>query len=461
MTDVSEREYSYEFLGRRGVTPETFRYFGCPTKVDREGRPTSIGFHYPNGSVKVRLLDKKEFFWVGKNEPGLFGKNLFPPGSNKFVTITEGELDALSLFQVLHTPVVSVQSASTASRDATVDRSWLNSFERIYLAFDDDEPGRDARRAVARLFEPSKVYVVEFGDRKDANAFLQEGLTDELLTLWNNSRKYLPANVISHLKDFDKIVSEEPEWGVPYPFHVLNDMTYGIRRGEIVLVTAQEGVGKTEFMRTLEHKLLKETEDNVGAFYLEEPPKRHLQSLAGIELRKPAHLPDSGCKSSEVSEALHNLIKKDDRLFLYSHFGSDDPEVLLDTIRYLVTACNVYWIIVDHLTMVVSGLHAEDERRTLDYICTQLATLVTSLNFALLIVSHVNDDMKTRGSRYAGKVAHIRIDLMRDLLNVDPVVRNTTKIIVPKNRYSGRTGPAGDIVYNALTNSYSEFANAA
>jgi twinkle protein len=224
-------------------------------------------------------------------------------------------------------------------------------------------------------------------------------------------------------------------------------MTYGIRTGESVLITAQEGVGKTEVMHAIEYQLLKESDSNVAAIYLEEPKRRHLQALAGIHLEKPVHLPDTDCTEDEVFAALEEAIKKDDRLYLYNHFGSDSPATLLDTIRFLVVACGCYYVLLDHITMAVSGLSGEDERRALDWFSTQIEMMVKELDYALVIVSHVNDFGQTRGSRYISKVADIRLDLARDVLASDPTIRNRTDIMVSKNRFSGRTGSAGSMIY--------------
>jgi twinkle protein len=372
------------------------------------------------------------------------------------VTITEGELDALSLYQVIRSPVVSVQSASSAVRDCTVDWDYLNSFERIYLAFDNDRPGREAVSSVARLFDYNKVFVVKFSNRKDANEYLQAGEAEELRNIWWNSKKYLPETIVSSLSEFKKIVEETPKWGVAYPFPTLTQMTYGIRRGESVLITAQEGIGKTELMHAIEHKLLTETNDNVGAIFLEEPKQRHLQALAGIQLGRPVHLPDSGCSSVEVVSALEKVVRLDDRLHVYSHFGSDDPDILLDTIRFLVAARACNYILFDHITMAVSGLSGEDERRALDYLATRLEMMVKELNFALILVSHVNDDGKTRGSRYISKICDTRIDAVRDLLSIDPIQRNTTYLSISKNRFGMHTGPAGKLIFNPTTYTFQE-----
>lgn len=453
-------EFSYEYLPWRNVNKATMEFFDVKTKIDTSGKPVAIGYAYPNGSFKIRSLDGKNFHTKGEiQKAGLFGRNKFAAGSNKSVTITEGELDALSLYQVLRTPVVSVRSSSSAKLDCSLDRSWLNSFEKIYLAFDGDSPGKDAAAGVASLFDFNKVYVVKFPgkDRKDANDYLQHGEADELRTIWHNAKKYLPETVVSDFDTFEKILLEKPKQGIPYPWPTLNFMTYGIRTGESVLITAQEGIGKTEVCHAIEHQILKETDWPVAAIYIEEPKRRHLQALAGLELRTPVHLPDSSVDDSRVFQAVKEVIGSDDRLHLYSHFGSDDPDVILDTIRFCVSARGCRCVILDHITMVVSGLGGSDATQALDYLSTRLEMMVKELDFALIFVSHVNDDGLTRGSRNISKIADIRINLFRDITSSDPVVRATTRVVIGKNRFCGRTGPAGELLFDPVTYTLSEF----
>lgn len=404
--------------------------------------------------MKVRQLDVKAFHSVGDiSKAGLFGRNKFGAGSHKYVTVTEGELDALSLYQVLKSPVVSVRSSSSAKLDCSIDRSYLNSFERIYLAFDGDEPGRDAASAVAKLFDYNKVYDVRFpgGSRKDANDYLRAGEESELRNIWWNSKKFLPDNIVSSLMDFEKELSTPPKFGVSYPFPTLTQMTYGLRKKEVVLITAQEGVGKTEIMHTIEHHLLKETNDAIGAIYLEESKQRHLQALAGIELQRPVHLPDCNCTPLETFSALKQVVRSDDRLYVYSHFGSDNPESLLDTIRFLVTARGCSWIMFDLISLAVAGLGGDKEREALEYLSARLEIMTQELDFGLILVSHVNDYGQTRGSRMISKNCHIRIDAKRDLSATDDRLRLTTFLTVTKNRPAYHTGAAGQLLFNPVS----------
>lgn len=455
--NLTDTLFTYEFLPLRGIDKATMKFYNVKAKIDAEGKPLSLGFVYPNESMKIRNLEQKDFYSQGDiAKAGLFGRNLWEMGSHKYVTITEGELDALSLYQTIRGPVVSVQSASTAGRDCVVDRAWLNSFERVYLAFDNDESGRRATAEVAKLFDYDKVYHVRFTKHKDANDFLIAGERDELANLWHNSKRYIPENIVSSLDEFKAAVREAPLKGFDYPSKTLTEMTEGIRFGETVLITAQTGVGKTEFMHAVEYKLLKESDYRIGTIYLEETKRKHLQALAGLELGKDVSLANSGCTPDQVIDAVQRVVVEDDRLFIYDHYGSDDPEVLLESIRFLVAACGCRVVMLDHISMVVSGSSEKDERKGLDRIMTKLEMMVKELDFALIVVSHVNDFGQTRGSRYIEKISHIRIDISRDVMSEDPVKRQTAVFTIPKNRPAKKTGPAGKLYFNFTTNRYEE-----
>lgn len=453
--------YTYEYLPTRGIEKPAFQKFDVKTKIDADGKPVAMGFTYPNGACKVRNLLEKDFYWADgtPSKPGLFGRDRFNPGEHQSITIVEGELDALSLWQVIGSPVVSVQSASSAVRDCVADRSYLNSFERVYLALDGDARGREATAGIARAFDFNKVYDVKLEKHKDANAFLMAGDALELRQVWHNSKRYQPEAIVSSFSEFEKILNEQPKPSVLYPFNALNEMTYGMRTGETVLITAQEGVGKTELMHAIEYQILKETKDAIGAIFLEEPKRRHLQAVAGLELKKPVHLPDCPSSTGEVLAALQRAVVEDERLHIYSHFGSDDPDAILDTVRYLAGARACRFVLFDHISMAVSGLAGEDERKALDYLSTRLEMMVKELDFGLILVSHVNDEGKTRGSRYISKIADIRIDATRDISNPDAIIRNTTNLLVAKNRFSGKTGPACKLLFDDATYTFQEVSN--
>ena len=445
-------EFTYQYLPWRGISKETFEKFKVATKVDAEGKPVAIAFPYPEGSLKVRSISEKKFFTQGNmSDESLFGANIFAPGSAEGIVVTEGELDALSAYQILRLPCVSVRSASSAFVDCSRKLDFLLSFPKVYICFDNDEAGRSATSKVASLLGAKAYHIRLTGNDKDANDFLKRGANEEFANVVFYARRFLPSEIVSGYNEVERLLHEEKKRPViNYPWKKLQEMTYGIHRG-IVLITAQEGQGKTEIVRAIEAHSLRTTDYNLGIIHLEESKQRSIQGLSGYELSAPTHLPDFAGSVEDIFNGYKKITKRDERVYLINHFDGDDPGSALDLIRFLVVKCECKIIFLDHITQLVSALEGEDERKKLDYFSTKLEQMTQELDFSCIMVSHVNDDGKTRGSRYISKVCNVRIDLERDHLNSNEVERNKTYLTVSKNRDGARTGPSSVLYFDPQT----------
>jgi twinkle protein len=126
-------------------------------------------------------------------------------------------------------------------------------------------------------------------------------------------------------------------------------------------------------------------------------------------------------------------------------------------------------IILDHISILVSGGQHGDERKALDEVMTKLRTLTQDTGVTLFAVSHLRRPegkaheegsatsiSQLRGSASIGQLSDFVIGLERNGQAEDPVERNTTHIRVLKNRFSGITGPAGHLLYNNTTGRLSE-----
>lgn len=449
--EADETTWTAQYVTLRGISRDTMAFYGVRTMVDPAGTARRVVFPYAAG-IKTRELAGKTFKTHGEMKGGqLFGQGRFQAGSAKSITITEGEFDTLAAFQMLGKyPVVSIRSSSTAKKDCADNYDYLNSFEKIYLCFDGDECGMDATKAVAGLFDFNKIYHVKLTKYKDANEFLEKADIEEFRKSWWNAQRFLPDDIISSFSVIDDLIDNEIiVKGTSYPWPLLQSMTYGMRPGEFILITALEGRGKTEIIRAIEHKVLKEVPDsNVGIIHLEEGKLRAIKGLAGLELKQPVHLPDWQGSKEEIKNAYHTVAGRDNRVHFYSHFGSDDPAAIMGMVQFLAGPCNCKFIFLDHVSMVVSGIDTEDERRALDWISTRLKMMAESHGVTIVCVSHVNDNGLTRGSRNIAKVADLHIHLDRDVENPDLRVRNTTKLMVRKNRFGAKTGPAGELYFD-------------
>ena len=439
----------------RGISKKTMEFYEVLTK-EVNGVPDSVIFPYGDDACKVRTIGAKNFYAEGSmSDKSLFGMERFSPGSAKSITITEGELDAMSCYQMMGSayPCVSVRGASSARIDCERAYKYLNSFDNIYLCFDNDKHGNNAALEVAKLFDINKVkHVVLDEDLKDANAYLTKAREKEFTKCWWNARGFMPKGIVNSNTDIREILeSKSSDPIATFPFPTLDAMTDGIHSGKMYLFKAQEKIGKTTIFHAIEHHLITTTDLNIGIIHLEEPEKETIESLVSYPLQRPAKLRDSNVSNEEKYAAYTKMVGRDNRVHYYRHFGSDDPDTILDVMRYLVGVCHCKVIFLDHISMIVSGIETEDERKKLDYLSTRMAMMTKELDYTLILISHVNDDGMTRGSRNISKVADLIVMLNRDIKATSYDKRNTTELIVEGNRYAHHSGPAGHLWFDAGT----------
>jgi twinkle protein len=221
------------------------------------------GKHVAN---KLRTKDKK-FGWEYDDKDAarkveLFGQHLFPIGSAKQITLVEGEYDAPAAFTLLGSryPVVSVASAGTAMRDVKNNFEYLDSFENIVVCLDGDEVGRSTAKQVAELFKPGKCRLLDLQECKDPNAYLAAGKSKQFVDEWYKAPAFMPDGLKIGSEMWDEIINRPKHFQVDYPFHGLNKLTYGLRLSEMVVVTAETGIGKTSILKKIEYSLLMNSE---------------------------------------------------------------------------------------------------------------------------------------------------------------------------------------------------------
>ncbi len=159
------------------------------------------------------------------------------------------------------------------------------------------------------------------------------------------------------------------------------------------------------------------------------------------------------------------------RIWLYDHWGSLDSDNLLSKLRYMVKGCDCKWIVLDHLSIVVSGMdEGGDERKTLDRAMTNLRSFAEETKVGLLIVSHLRRPPNgksheeglmpsltdLRSSHSIAQLSDMVFALGRNSQSDDPVERNLTQVRILKNRFSGETGAGCVLAYDAATGRMSE-----
>jgi twinkle protein len=376
-------------LPKRGLKETTLKFWRYEV-----GDDCQIANYFENGELvaqKIRRAGK--VFSVngnGKDMP-LYGQWLWTSGKN--ITITEGEIDALSVSQAMENkwPVVSLPNGAQSAEKAIAQAyEYLDRFERIVLMFDMDRPGRDAVEKIAPLLPMGKVAVAQLPE-KDANEVLTKHGAAALVNAFWRAPTWRPDGIVAGTEiTLDQLRSHAVK-GYELPYKKLQDAMLGLRKGELTLFTAGSGIGKSTLMRELAYHLQTTHSLKIGNVFLEEGNVKTAQGYIAIDnnvpLGKLRHNPDL----INEKDWLRSKADVTDKMFFYNHFGSLDSKNLLTKLRYMAQVCHIDFICLDHISIVTSGMESssEGERKDIDILMTRLRSLVEETGVGVLGIVHL------------------------------------------------------------------------
>lgn len=463
---IAPFDLNLEPLPKRLITEETCRKYGY-YKGFLHNKPAQFACYIDDdGTIigqKVRYADKT-FETLGSVGNRFFGQNLWMGGGRKLI-ITEGEIDCLTVSQVQGNkfPVVSLPNGCKSARKVFKEQfDWLESFEEVILMFDMDKPGREAVNAVCDILSPGKTKIAAL-PLKDPNECLLQGKAQEIINAIWNAKTYKPSCILNGSELWDVLKDEkDEEKGYPLPWSIpLEIMTQGVRKGELILITAGTGTGKTTFVRQLAYHFGVTLNLKVGMLMLEENVKRTAKGLMSVH---------TGCRRTsyhnlsedEFKKAYDEVLGKGNFVF-YEHFGSLESEDLLHNIRYMACAEGCDFVILDHISIAISGLEIDNERKAIDVLMTKLRSLVEETGVGMLVISHLKR-VEGQPAEEGGAISlsHLRGSQASSQLSdgvwalernqqAEGKEKNLVRIRILKNRFTGETGIAGYLFYDKDT----------
>ncbi len=254
VTRTWDKGLTYELKGRN-LTKEVCEKYGIKAILkDNSKSIDRLLFEYCDASgtpvaQKVKRVGAgvTGYGWQGDHSKiRLFGQHLFGAGSTKFITLTEGELDAASAYHMLGSkwPVVSIPNGAQSALKACKDNyKYLDSFGTIIVNFDNDEPGNKAANEIAELFL-GKARVLRLPDGKDANEYKQRNASSEYQAAWWKAEIIKPDNVVSGSDIWQRLIDKKRVTSIELPWEGLNKLTYGCRLSEMWTITSGSGMGK-------------------------------------------------------------------------------------------------------------------------------------------------------------------------------------------------------------------------
>lgn len=418
---------------------------------------------------KFRSKDK-QFSWLGDTkDPGLYGKWLWP-SKGRSVVVTEGELDAISVSKAFghKWPVVSLPNGTgSVSKTMKSSYEWLDGFDKIVLWFDNDEPGQKAAEAAIELLPPGKVWIARAPEGcKDANDVLRQHGTEAVSRCFWNASQWKPDGIVEGRALTRERLKRVVDLGYPWPFPTMQEQTDGLRKREVTLLTAGPGMGKSTLARELAYYLRTEHGCRIGNIYLEEgldnTGRAYIAIDNNVPVRRLKHHPDL-VSDDGWDRSLAKVVW--DGMWFYDHFGSLENASLISRLDYYARVCGVDFTILDHISMLTSGLKSssEGERKDIDILMTNLASCVQRTGMGIIAIVHLKrvDGVEfneggqvslshLRGSGALEQLSHNVYALERDQ-QAPGWRRDVSQLRVLKCRETGDTGAADKLIYDRET----------
>ncbi len=454
----------YSSLPTRRISKKTCEFFGYQIGINENGEQVQIA-NYKN-SQKIRTKDKR-FYWVGNKENiSFFGKEKWSNNSSNLV-ITEGEIDCLSIAesQDCKWPVVSLPNgAQSARKTLQNDLDWVLGFKTIILCFDNDEAGKAAINNCVDLFPPGRLKIASLSG-KDANEVLCKGGYEELTKIVFNAAEYRPDGIIWGSEiNYDELFRKQPR-GLSLPYPQLDEAIRGLKPGRIYTIYAGTGNGKSTSMREIAlHVTRKHSNTKIANIFLEESLGFTALSYIAMEKNIPAFKLEENPNllSSQEKQAGLELIKD---MAFYRHFGSLDSKHLFNLLDYLVLGRGINLIMLDHISLLVSGMRSESgegERRDIDMLVTNLRSFCERTQAIVVAATQLKRKEKSYSNgaeitesdaRGSGAIEHIS-DVVFSLNCNDNLSPYDAQIKILKNRVTGQKGNVDLISYNPSTGRY-------
>lgn len=415
----------------RHLKKSSLEYFNVRFAVSEEDGETPIIVYFPYvsrvgaGHYKARVLaDKKMWRIAYDNDLVLFG---WPQAINtgaKTLYITEGEFDAIALYQALkakskgtkwenyNPAVVSVcNGASGAAKEISKMLSEIKSyFQDVVLVFDQDEAGKKAVSEVLKVLPSARVCTIP---GKDANECVIKGHS---MALSNAAlfKSDVPKNTrIVNANSLFEQAREPAKMGISWPWKKLTELTRGIRFGETYYFGAGVKMGKSEVVNALAAHFIVEHNLPVLLAKPEEVNKQTVKRVAGKIAGRIFHDPNIPFDYPAYDEATKKIDDKLRMIDLWQHLGwSTLKEDILTA-----AADGVKVIIIDPITNVINGLDSGVANTRLQEISQELSAIAKDLDLVIFIFCHLKAPLSgpphERGgeifsSQFAGSRAMMR-----------------------------------------------------
>lgn len=483
----------------RGIKTETAKFYGhlyargAGGNIIEEYYPeTKEGFNGDLKSLrgyKKRVLPKD----FGKGNIGITGlsndfsgQHLFRTGG-KYVVITGGEIDKLSVAQMLRdyqisrgqddydrTAVVSCTAGEgSLAKQCAANYEWLDLFDNIILCGDSDEVGKAAVAEAATKLPDDKVKIVTLS-MKDANEMLVAGKHKQFISNYFDAKPLTPDGVKTSKQADDEIEEELGRPKVPLPpfMHSLQRaMAGGIPLGYMVNLGAVTGGGKTTIINEMIYYWIFNSPVKIGILSLELTAGQYQTALLSRHIGFKINLIEDPkeavafVKQPHVQEARKELRENEygEERYVLLDERSGSLEAVKKQILKLIKKYSCKMVVIDPVNDLFEGATYEDQTDFIKFLKQIIKDGVSVFNVChvtkgktqvdkdgnVMMRQLTEDDFS--GVTNLIKSGGCNIVAMRNKSETDEVKKNTTEVDILKCRWTGYSGFVGSWYYDTVS----------
>lgn len=445
----------------RGLSEDTLRRYGvgaCEMHVRdgdtwRRDQCMTFPMHDADGELvryKARSVRSKSGMQMLPKDGGwgFFGLHTVPKACAE-VILTEGELDAMSVWQATGLPAISLPNGAHSLPVHTLP--LLEGFRNIVLWMDADEIGRAGCKHFAKKLGLRRCRIVEIGhlqtaDCKDANDILRRGGDVGKLVARAEAIPHDGVVKFDALREsvFDFIVNCGIRHGVQLQsIPRANDILKGHRRGEMTILSGHTGIGKTTFLSQVSLDLCMQGVATMwGSFEV-----GNVRLASTLLLQMFGALGGRGNLVDEY-DVWADRLSALPLLFMKYH-GSNSIDVIVDAMDWANYMYDVSHFVLDNLQFMTYGQSGGfsgrrgggDRFEIMDDAVSRLRHFATGRNCHVSLVVHPRKENDGEAIQLASVFGSAKATQEADnVLLLQRCRDGLAKLEVKKNRFDGECG---------------------
>ena len=335
-------------------------------------------------NARFRTIEGKKMYLRSPGRPTtLFGVHTLGD-KKKPVILTEGELDAIALWQYGYNEnIISGTAGAQHWKDEWLDT--MEEFKSFIICYDDDKAGNEGAKSVAErlgMYRCSRA-ILPYNDAADC---IKNGVEkQQIVRAFEDSKSLLDISIVrvdKYAHEIEELIRNPQSLRGRPTGSAKFDKAIGGFRDELIIVTGPTGAGKTTFTTWLGW-----TQGYMGHGVLmtsfEQRPIGTVQKLLRQQLGGDFTIHTEE-QRAQAMQQLGSL-----PIHIVDHYGNITFSEMEDVIKFSIRRKDVKMVIIDHLGFIVDS-SAKDERREIERVIRSLATIAVNDGVTIVLICHPN-----------------------------------------------------------------------